>query len=156
MKGNVDIELAGIELAHVHFAHSLTPQLRGAAGEHRTVFAEGGYDRHEPHCFEGRFDSDQASWDADHIYYPKVHLQQTDPLSVCRAVMVRTATHKLIHRTHDRCELYDMQSDPRELTNLRRNRTCQLIAIEIQEPLSPLLPLLKPPSSTQSGSITQA
>ena len=32
--------------------------------------------------------------------------------------MVRTAWHKLIYRTADLCELYDVQADPRELSNL--------------------------------------
>jgi len=52
------------------------------------------------------------------IYYQKGRLQQTDPDSVCRAFMIRTATHKYVYRTRDVCELYDMTADPRELTNL--------------------------------------
>ena len=113
------MDLAGVEPGHTHFARSLTDQLHGAPGDRdRAAFAEGGYDRHEPHCFEGRGLGQQAGRGPDMIYYQKGQLQQDHPDSVCRSVMVRTATHKLIHRTADVCELYDMAADPRELANL--------------------------------------
>ena len=113
------LELAGVEARHTHFATSLVPQLRGAPGDAgRAAFAEGGYDPHEPHCFEGRDEGDHAGMTPDNIYYQKCRLQQTHPASACRSAMIRTATHKLIHRTADACELYDLASDPRELHNL--------------------------------------
>jgi len=113
------LDLAGVEAAHTHFARSLLPQLGGAGGDAtRAAFAEGGYDRHEPHCFEGRDEGDHRGMGPDNIYYQKCRLQQTHPDSVCRSVMVRTATHKLIWRTADVGELYDLRADPRELTNL--------------------------------------
>ena len=31
--------------------------------------------------------------------------------------MIRTATHKLVHRPTGICELYDLIADPQELTN---------------------------------------
>ena len=55
-------------------------------------------------------------------YWYKSHVQQTYPLSVCRAVSVRTKDWKLVYRTdptdadHD-SELYDLNADPLELTN---------------------------------------
>jgi choline-sulfatase len=112
-------DLAGVEPQHTHFARSLRAQLQGAAGDpDRAVFAEGGYDRHEPHCFEGR-ETDKALWeDGKHIYAPKLRQQQEYPESVCRAVMIRTATHKLIYRARGVCELYDLVADPRELRNV--------------------------------------
>ena len=113
------LDLAGIEARHTHFARALTPQLHGAAGDpQRAVFCEGGYAVHEPHCFEGRAAGDQFGRHAAHIYYPKGRLQQTHPNSVCRNVMVRTATHKLVHRPTGVGELYDLAADPRELHNL--------------------------------------
>lgn len=112
------LEMAGIPARHTHFARSLVPQIGGAAGDPaRAVFAEGGYARHEPHCFEGRVGTDQGLRDPAHIYYPKARLQQDHPESVCRAAMIRTPTHKLIHRPDGLSELYDLASDPRELTN---------------------------------------
>ncbi len=113
------LELAGVQASHTHFARSLVAQLRGQRGDAgRAAFAEGGYDPHEPHCFEGRGEGDQAGRAATHIYYQKGRLQQTHPESVCRSVMIRTATHKLIYRTADVCELYDVAADPLELSNL--------------------------------------
>jgi len=113
------LELAGVVAEHTHFAKSLVPQLSGARGdEERAAFAQGGYDPHQPHCFEGRSVGTYAQRGPDNIYYQKGLLQQTHPASVCRAVMIRTATHKLIYRTSDTCELYHMRADPRELENL--------------------------------------
>ncbi|MEC7226183.1 MAG: sulfatase/phosphatase domain-containing protein, partial [Candidatus Latescibacterota bacterium] len=76
----------------------------------------GGYDMHEPHCFEGK-PSDGVAGDPNGIYYPKGMQQQDHPESVCRAQMVRTATHKLVRRSSGRHELYDLSSDPQELDN---------------------------------------
>jgi arylsulfatase A-like enzyme len=112
------LEMAGIEARHTHFARSLVPQLQGAAGDpERAVFAEGGYDVHEPLAFEGRPESGGLFRDATHIYYPKGLQQQEHPESVCRSAMLRTARHKLIRRTSGAHELYDLQQDPQEMQN---------------------------------------
>jgi len=112
------LELAGLEARHTHFARSLVPQLNGASGDpERAVFCEGGYDPHEPHCFEGRVGTG-ILWDRrEHIYYPKGLQQQEVPQSVCRSTMIRTQTHKLVWRTSGMHELYDLSTDPRELEN---------------------------------------
>ena len=112
------LELAGIEARHTHFARSLLPQLQGEAGDlGRAVFTEGGYARHEPHCFEGAPARDTFARTAQHIYYPKGKLQQDHPDSVGRTVMLRTSAHKLVYRPTGTCELYDLASDPLELDN---------------------------------------
>lgn len=113
------MEMAGVEARHTHFARSLVPQLKGAPGDtERAVYAEGGYDLHEPRSFEGRWADYDIPRDPTHIYWPKGLLQQERPLSVCRATMVRTLEHKLIHRPAERSELYDLQQDPQELCNV--------------------------------------
>lgn len=112
------LDLAEVPARHTHFASSLTPQLAGSAGDPaRAAYAGGGYDRHEPHCFEGRTPRDGFARDRTHIYYPKGRLQQDAPESVCRCEMIRTQTHRLIRRPHGVSELYDLREDPRELRN---------------------------------------
>lgn len=130
------LELAGIEAQHTHFARSLVPQLRGACGDpDRAVFAEGGYARHEPLCFEGT-PGQEATWtDPKAIYYPKGKLQQEHPNSVCRAAMIRTATHKLIRRVDGVSELYDLTQDPRELNNLYECSDCSGVRAELESRL---------------------
>ena len=73
------------------------PSSAGPPGDpQRAVFAEGGYDPHEGHAFEGRPQSGALFRTPEHIYYPKGRLQQDVPLSVCRSAMVRTMTHRLV------------------------------------------------------------
>lgn len=107
--------LAGVEARHTHFARDLTPQLHGGTGDpDRMVFTEGGYDPHEPHCFEGR----NEDWGELHPYWPKLTLQQRDAGTIGRTATVRTSTHKLTRRNGDISELYDLVGDPLETVNL--------------------------------------
>ena len=110
------MELADLELQHIHFAKSFVPQLRGESGDsERFVFSEGGYDTHEPHAFEGRWSETNPPIEGN--YYPKGRLQQEVPASVCRATMIRNLNYKLVRRTEGLSELYDLNEDPRELRN---------------------------------------
>ena len=65
---------------------------------------------------------DQAGRGPEHIYYPKGRLQQSEPSSVSRTVMIRTLNYKLIYRTADVCELYHLAEDPQELRNVYEER----------------------------------
>jgi choline-sulfatase len=112
------MELADSQVDHTHFARSLVPQLSGTPGDpDRAVFAEGGYDPHEPHCFEGRPNASIFT-NTNHIYYPKGLQQREHPESVCRATMMRTLDAKLIRRPLGVSELYDLKTDPLELHNV--------------------------------------
>jgi arylsulfatase A-like enzyme len=112
------LDLAGVEVQHTHFARSQLEALKGGGGDpSRIVFAEGGYDPHEPHCFEGK-PSDGVAGNPDGIYYPKGMQQQEHPDSVCRSVMARSSTHKLVRRSSGKHELYDLVQDPHELHNI--------------------------------------
>ncbi len=128
-------ELAGLQTRHTHFARSLVPQLHGAAGDpDRAVFAEGGYDEHEPNCFESWAGRPPFAHTPDAIYYPKIRQQCESPESVCRSVMVRTRDRKLVYRRQGVCELYDLAADPRELRNLYGDpaRVAERTALETQ------------------------
>lgn len=127
------LEQAGIQAQHTHFAASYTAQLQGAAGDpNRAVFCEGGYARHEPHCFEGKVTRGEAARTATHIYYPKGKQQQDFPDSVGRAVAMRTATHRLVYRSTGQNELYDLQVDPQELINCYADPTCCTVRQQLE------------------------
>lgn len=75
-------------------------------------------------------------------YYPKVAQQQSYPLSVCRAVSVRTAHHKLVLRSDPSVadeslvhELYDLRDDPLELSNLYGEVNMSAITAELRSRL---------------------
>ncbi|WP_159888611.1 sulfatase-like hydrolase/transferase [Paenibacillus puerhi] len=129
------LDLAGIEPRHDHFARSLVPQLSGEAGDHeRYVFAEGGYDLREPHCFEGGEEAD--SFFVAHPgspYWPKGRQQQEHPASVCRTTMIRSLDYKLIRRTADKNELYDLKQDPDELNNVYEDPDYASIKRKLEE-----------------------
>jgi len=113
------LENAGIPPKHTYFAKSFLPQLAGVPGDpERAVFCEGGYDSFEPHCSEGTRLAEFGSSSVFRLYYPKALQQLEHPESVCRTVMIRTLTHKLIRRSSGECELYDLSADPKELQNL--------------------------------------
>ncbi len=127
------LKLAGVEAQHSHFAQSYVPQLARAAGApKRAAFIEGGYARHESHCFEGRSDRDQFAREPNNIYFPKGRQQQDYPDSVGRTVTIRTQTHRLTYRPTGVCELYDLAQDPLELNNRFGNPDCAVIQQSLQ------------------------
>lgn len=129
------LELAGVKAQHTHFAQSLVPQLSGEPGNpDRAVFCEGGYDLHEPNCFESfpRGGSAANLMDPVNIYYPKALQQQEEPHSVCRTTMIRTLEYKLVKRTSKENELYDLKNDPKELKNLYHDPAWNKIKAELE------------------------
>ena len=113
------LEQAGITAQHSHFARTYAPQLQGAPGDPtRAAFTEGGYARHEPHCFEGLPTRDEFARNPANIYYPKGQQQQDYPDSVGRTVAMRTNTHRFVYRPTGQGELYDLASDGQALYNL--------------------------------------
>lgn len=118
-------DFEGLETDYDQFGVSLRKQIEGAAGdESRVVYAEGGYDVREPQCFETRGPEGSLKRKImceGTIYYPKLIHQETDPGSVCRAVMRRDKQYKLIIRSNGEHELYDMEKDSQEYQNLFGN-----------------------------------
>lgn len=138
-------EIADYKLRHTQYGRSMMPQLKGGKGDpERAVFTEGGYNLDtDLVCFESvggmpgekGFDSNPTLLRETHIYYPKVKLQGDEPDTICRAVMIRTSDYKLIRRTDDISELYDLKNDPHELVNLSGEDGCREIESELNERL---------------------
>lgn len=128
------LEAAGIKASHTNFAQSLLPALmEGKEVSKDAVFAEGGYDTHEPHCFEGRGDFFD---DKTNMYYPKGIQQQEHPESVCRTTMMRKGDYKIIVRTSDKSELYDLKNDPQELNNIYYNESYTRLVCELEREMN--------------------
>ena len=105
-------EFAGVELEHSQFGRSLAPLLV-AEGAHRdAVFCQGGRLAAEEHTQEK-----EHSATPDALYYPRMTMQHRIP-EHGKATMLRTPTHKFVHRLYEANELYDLSSDLQEVQNL--------------------------------------
>ncbi|MEO6966592.1 MAG: sulfatase-like hydrolase/transferase [Acidobacteriaceae bacterium] len=128
------LELAGTEAHHTHFARSLMPQIHaqihgGDGDPKRAAFAEGGYNQYEPQCFEDNLQTPGS------LYYPKEHLETSQPETITRSAMVRTRDYKLISRPQGQSELYAYKDDPQELHNRFGDRDMAATQCELQQQL---------------------
>ena len=103
-------ELAHLEASYTQFGKSLVPILRGGwQGELRdAAFSEGGFLIEEEPLYE-------------HATYPydlKAAIQHEDPITVGKAVAMRTREWTYIYRLYESDELYDRRADPGETANL--------------------------------------
>jgi choline-sulfatase len=109
------LEMANVEVKHVHFAQSFLSQLHGAEGNSsRTVYSEGGFLYHNE--IEPYDRKQQQLNDPKNLYYERgqEEIHEGSP----RVVMARTMDHKLAYRPDGISELYDLKKDPRELSNV--------------------------------------
>jgi arylsulfatase A-like enzyme len=137
------LDVMNIKLQHVQFGISQLPLLLGTVipDENRSVYAEGGYSSLEQRDFEGDCtDPLREECDPTSIYYPKGYQEWNEKITVCRSVMIRTLSYKLIRRSdpldvdHD-SELYDLINDPLELSNQYTNPAFATIRADLSERL---------------------
>lgn len=108
------LEIAGVIPDHTHFARNLLPQIMGNPGDpDRAVFSEGGYNTYELQAFEPL-----EMFPKEHIYYPKIWLENTHPEMISRTTTIRSKNYKLTLRPDSQSEFYDLTKDPQELYNL--------------------------------------
>lgn len=131
------LDYENVKPNYMHFGVSLRPQLEGQPGdEERAAYCEGGYDIREPYCFEpvcfiGTYLERPQVEGTD--YFPKCLQQQEEPDTVCRVIMQRYKDWKLIVRTNNQNELYNLKDDPWEKSNLSGNAEYKNIEDELTQ-----------------------
>ena len=120
------LELAGINPKHTHFGKSLISLIKGQVNKIREeVFAEGGHNPDEEHCFEPILKG---------IYYEKTMLPRNyGPKVFAKSVMVRTEDFKYIYCPDDIDELYDLRRDPKETINIANDPLAKAIITQLKE-----------------------
>jgi arylsulfatase A-like enzyme len=105
--------LTDIPVNHTHFGRSLLPLIAGETTEHRdAVFSQGGH-------LSGDWKTTPAinPPSPTHLYWPRASLSRQEGAANGKATMIRTHTHKYVHRLYEQDELYNLQTDPQEQHN---------------------------------------
>ena len=111
------LDLAGAESSQPHFGRSLLPVLANRETANRPfVCCEGGRLPGEVHCDEYHGPDGREASPRD-VYWPKKKAQ-SDPVAHSKGIMLREKRFKYVSRLLGRDELYDMETDPGETTNL--------------------------------------
>ena len=111
------MEMAGVAPSHSHFGRSLVPVLADRSTRVRPfVCCEGGRLPGETHCdeYHGKGPGNVAS--PNIVYWPKMKAQSDDEAHA-KGVMLRDEHYKYVCRITGEDELYDLDSDPQEMTN---------------------------------------
>ncbi len=110
------LDLAGAKSSHTHFGRSLRAVI-GRRGEtvREYAFCEGGRLPEEIHCDE--YHDTPGGAQEGFVYWPKL-MAQADGEAHAKGTMIRGERYKLVTRITGENELYDMENDPEERTNL--------------------------------------
>ncbi|MBR2823596.1 MAG: sulfatase-like hydrolase/transferase [Clostridia bacterium] len=111
------MEMAGVEPTHTQFGRSLTPLLADRTLPGREfVCSEGGRLPGETHCDECHLGNGKMTSPMG-VYWPK-QKAQTEDLAHSKGIMLRDRRYKYVSRLQGSDELYDLEQDPGERTNM--------------------------------------
>ena len=134
------LELLGLPVPDTVHGRSLVPVMDDPSRPHKNVvFSQGGV---EPAAVSraGRdYDAKLAF-----SYRGKQRTLIEHPDALLRAHMIRTPTHKLIHRLDGDHELYDLTSDPHEQINLIDDERFATVRLDLEQHLLDLLVQVQP------------
>ncbi len=128
------MEMAGAAPSHSHYGFSLTEVLKDRTRRVREfVTCEGGRNPEEIHCDEFHAGGPQGTPPYS-PYYPR-HFAQTDPSAHAKGFMVRTMDYKYVARVDEADELYDLNQDPGERTNVISDPQYRRVRSELEKKL---------------------
>jgi arylsulfatase A-like enzyme len=104
-------DLANFDLDYTQFGKSLLPVLEGQEYHKDAVFSEGGRIHGETQAME-------LGHGPESLYWPRLSTQASEGPEHTKAVMIRMGSYKYIERLYEKNELYDLEKDKYELTNL--------------------------------------
>ena len=123
------MDYAGVQPSHTCFGKSLRPVIEDRHVQLREfACCEGGRLPEEEHCDE--YHAAKGGRSRDFVYWPKM-MAQTDDEAHAKAVMIRTKQYKFVRRISGENELYDMEHDPRETTNLINDKKYSEVIAEL-------------------------
>lgn len=109
------LDYAGVESSHIHFGKSLKQNMIDRTPVKDYVYSEGGRTAEETYADEYHSYAGGAPTASE--YWPKMKAQ-TDDEAHSKGIMMRGERYKYISRVSDQDELYDLEADPDETTNL--------------------------------------
>ena len=127
------MDLSGVEPAHDHFGRSLRPILLDRSASVRDyVCCEGGRLPGENQCDEWHASNKGKGPSKEDPYWPK-KTAQLDVQAHEKGTMIFDGKYKYVHRMSGNDELYDLELDPGEKTNLFGRKTFSCHVMRLRE-----------------------
>ena len=113
-------DMSGIKTEYTQFGKSLLPVIAGEEEHKDAVICEGGRIHGETQAMERGHDKESTYW-------PRLHEQEKEGPQHTKAIMLREKRYKYIYRLYEKDELYDLEKDPKEISNLIDN--CEYVEL---------------------------